>query len=315
MPKIAYIEKRMGSDRLAVVDQANEILDEYAEQGYDLTLRQLYYQFVARGLLPNNIQSYKRLGDIINDARLCGLIDWARIEDRTRNLVRQSSWTSIEGMIESAADSYHIDRWSTQPYRVEVWFEKEALSGIFERVCTELDVPYFACRGYVSQSEAWRAAMRLTKYRRDNQSTVILHFGDHDPSGVDMTRDIGARLETFRVPVTIERLALNMDQVEQYNPPPNPAKTTDARAKGYIKIYGNESWELDALDPTTLANLVRESVDQFRDMDRWNEVAELERDHRAILLATKAAWPDVDGYLREEQTELIESCRNQLEEE
>ena len=331
MPKIAYMQKNISDDRLVVIAQANKILDAYEEQGFDLTLRQLYYQFVAHDMFPDDRRwrqvgnnrwghdpngtknadpNYKWLGDIVSDGRMCGLIDWERIEDRTRNLKRQSAWTSPAGMIESAFRSYHRDRWEGQPCRVELWCEKEALIGIFARVCEEWDVPYFACRGYVSISEAWRAAQRLIRYRREGQVPVILHFGDHDPSGVDMTRDIRDRLATFGVKMDLRRLALNMDQVEQYNPPPNPAKLTDARAKGYIAEYGDESWELDALDPATLTGLAKDAVHKFLDVGKWKTTIAQEVVERSELRTLQKGWEKVSGFMRKKfDAQLVETRR------
>ena len=245
MPRIAYIDKKFSADTIAVIDRANVIIEDYQAQGFDLTLRQLYYQFVARGLIPNKDSEYKRLGGIVNDARLAGLIDWAAIQDRTRNLGSLAHWESPNSIINAVASQYRRDLWAGQPYRPEVWIEKDALVGVIEGVCNELDVPFFSCRGYTSQSEMWAASQRLESYLPD-QKPLILHLGDHDPSGVDMSRDIRERLELFMGGVEFDRLALNMDQVQQYAPPPNPAKITDSRAVGYIAIHGDESWELDA---------------------------------------------------------------------
>ena len=267
MPKIEYVTKRFRAATLALIEQINVIIDEYAEQGYSLTLRQLYYQFVARGLVPNKLMEYKKLGAVLTDARLAGLVDWNAIEDRTRFLRELSHWSSASEIVGSCARQYRVDRWSPQyqEHRVEVWIEKDALVGVFEEVCESLDVPLFSCRGYTSASEVWRAARRFTEYEEDGQQVIILHFGDHDPSGIDMTRDIQERMETFGVDLTMARLALNMDQVDTFSPPPNPAKTTDARFQTYVVKYGEESWELDALEPRVLADLVREEVLGYRD--------------------------------------------------
>lgn len=269
----AFIEKKFKAETRVVIDQANGIIDEYRAAGYTLTLRQLYYQFVARDLIPNTQRSYKRLGSIINDGRMAGYIDWDAIEDRTRNLERNAHWRSPADGIQSLRDQYRIDMWSNQPNRVEVWIEKEALIGVIEGVCTELDVPYFACRGYVSQSEQYRAGLRARSfYNRASQDTVILHFGDHDPSGIDMTRDNYDRLRTFagyRGKPRVVRVALNMDQVHEYRPPPNPAKVTDSRFEGYRREFGDESWELDALEPSVIDALIREHVDAYRDEAKW----------------------------------------------
>lgn len=300
MAKICYTKKRFGAATLGMIGQANTIIEEYQAQGFFLTLRQLYYQFVSRDLLANKVTEYKRLGSIINDARLAGLIDWTAIEDRTRNLHRQPSWTDPESIIGVCADSFRLDLWSTQPVRVEVWIEKEALAGVFERVCDDLRIPFFCCRGYTSQSEMWVASQRLRRYRSDGQEPVILHFGDHDPSGIDMTRDITDRLELFSgVGLDPRRLALTMAQIRQYDPPPNPAKETDSRFAGYLKTFGDESWELDALEPAVLAKLVEKKVGTLREDRPWKARLKEENQHRATLAACAAHWSSVVGYLDE----------------
>jgi hypothetical protein len=290
MPLTCYIPRKFGKAVVKLIDQANAIIAEYQAQGYSLTLRQLYYQFVSRDILPNNTKSYKRLGSVINDARLAGLIDWLAIEDRTRNLHELSSWRNPADIVEACAKQFRTPKWATQPYHVEVWIEKEALAGVFQRVCDELQIPFFACRGYTSQSEMWVAGQRLQKAVERGKEVVVLHFGDHDPSGVDMTRDITDRLAMFMGGVELKRLALNMEQVDEFKPPPNPAKITDSRAAGYISIYGDESWELDALEPDVLAGLVRDFVAEVRDEDQWNAAVEAENEHRRLLAAVSGRW-------------------------
>jgi hypothetical protein len=299
MSKIAYIEKNFRAETLEIVEQANAIIKEYEDQGFDLTLRQLYYQFVARDLIPNTQRDYKRLGSIINDARLTGLIDWESIVDRTRNLQALGHWNSPESIIRSAERGYHIDFWKRQEYRPEVWVEKEALIGVFARVCNELDIPYFACKGYNSQSEMWGASQRFLQYIDNGQVPIVLHFGDHDPSGVDMTRDIEDRLEMFteQYGVEVNRLALNWDQIEMYNPPPNFAKITDSRAVAYIAEYGEDSWELDAMEPQVLAGLVREAVDGIRDDSTWAEDEEREELEKAQLRKIRQNWSAILDFL------------------
>lgn len=303
MPKIKYVDNLPilnNPDKMGIVKQANKIIAAYQAQGFDLTLRQLYYQFVSRGLLPNTIQSYKRLGDIVVDGRLAGLIDWDAIVDRTRNLESLPHWADPAEIVEAVSEQFRVDKWASQPHRIEVWIEKEALAGVFERVCQELDVPYFCCRGYTSISEVWAAGRRLAKHAKGKQKPVILHFGDHDPSGVDMTRDVTDRLAMFAgMYIEVERLALNMDQVEEYGPPPNPAKFSDSRCAAYVKAYGNESWELDALEPSVLAGLVREAVAKYRDDDAWEEATGREADGRADLARIAARFEDVSEYVRE----------------
>lgn len=299
MPKICYRPKKFSADREEKIVKANAIIDEYRQQGFELTLRQLYYQFVSRGFIPNNQREYKNLGDVINDARLAGLVDWESIVDRTRDLKSLSHWSSPADIVEACARQFRIDKWADQPRRVEVWIEKDALVGVIESICQELDVAFFSCRGYTSQSEMWSAAQRLAAYwRNGRQDPLVLHFGDHDPSGIDMTRDIQDRLQEFSFgtaghKIELRRLALNMAQVEQYNPPPNPAKLTDSRCAGYIEKHGDESWELDALEPQVIAALIRNEVMGVRDVDKWAAAVEAEEEHRRQLQAVSDKWEQI----------------------
>jgi hypothetical protein len=256
-------------------------------------------------------------------------VDWDAIVDRTRSIRALPHWSDPAAIVRAAADSFAVDKWADQPCRVEVWIEKDALVGVFEPVCHEFDVPLFSCRGYTSQSEVWGAAQRLERYLQDEQRVVVLHFGDHDPSGLDMTRDIEKRLRLFLlhdwvrhdrerfshlpidewkrrlalehesqgwdVRLEVRRLALTWRQVGQYSPPPNPAKSTDARYRGYMERFGDESWELDALEPTVLVQLVRDEVDDLRDGDRWNAAVEREAAGAQRLQRVAQRWREVEG--------------------
>lgn len=294
MPKIQYIEKNFRPDSLSLIRKVNEVVSDYHAQGYDLTLRQVYYQMVARDIIPNNQRSYKNLGSLINDARLAGLIDWNAIEDRTRNLRGNSHWDDPGEIVSSAAYSYHLDHWEGQQNYVEVWVEKDALIGVVGQICERLDVNHFSCRGYVSQSEMWAAAGRLKRRYDAGQNIVLLHLGDHDPSGKDMSRDIVERLELFGVEdIVFRRLALNMDQIDQYGPPPNPAKLTDSRAMGYIREFGRESWELDALEPQVISDLIQENVETFRDDRAYSAVVAREERERSLLKDLSRNWSSV----------------------
>lgn len=285
--KICYTPRNFSETSLQLIEQANQIISDYEDQGYILTLRQLYYQFVSKDLIPNTVRDYKRLGSVINDGRLAGLISWEAIEDRTRNLSRFSSWASPKDILSAAADGYREDLWRDQPNYIEVWIEKEALAGVFQRVCHEHRVSFFSCRGYVSQSELWGAGRRLAAAAKAGKDIQILHFGDHDPSGIDMTRDIEDRLTLFMgrqaSSLLVTRLALNMPQVEQYAPPPNPAKETDSRFRDYQLQFGDESWELDALNPANLSSLVSVAINELRELGDWDEKVQQEENQRERL--------------------------------
>lgn len=303
MPLIAYKEIRLSSERAALVDQAVDLIGIYAGQGYSLTLRQLYYQFVARDLLPqswadpttgstNNEKSYKKLGDVIGDARMAGLVDWTAIEDRTRNVDGNSHWGSPSEIVATCARQFQIDKWSDQPYRVEVWVEKDALEGVVGKAARALDVQFFSCRGYASMTSLWDAGQRLKAYSLDGQTPVILHLGDHDPSGIDMSRDIEERVGLFMDGETLEfkRIALNQDQIDEYQPPPNPAKVSDSRFSDYQAKHGDECWELDALEPSVIETLIHESVLAFRDEKLFARRAKEERGHKKNLQIAADHW-------------------------
>jgi hypothetical protein len=298
MPKIAYRDIKFNKSSLDIIQKANTIIADYSAQGYSLTLRQLYYQFVSKNWIANKDTEYKRLGDIIANGRYAGRIDWRAIEDRTRNLTGLPTWDSPTEIIESAAEGYREQKWEGQTYRPEIWVEKEALAGIVAQAANAVEVNYMACRGYMSASEMWEAARRFMRYRNNGQIPVIFHLGDHDPSGVHMSEDIGNRIREFMHShgidtIKFERLALNMDQVEQYNPPPNPAKLTDSRCVGYVEQYGHESWELDALPPQVLDQLMQDAVKNLRDEDKWNEAVEEQERQRSVLTWVSENWADV----------------------
>lgn len=316
MSKLRYKTWTPKPEALEVVGVAEAICTEYAAQGYNLTLRQLYYQFVARGLIPNTQSSYSRLGSIINDARLAGLLDWDYIVDRTRNLAGASHFDRPQDAILQAARSYSEDLWRNQPARLEVWVEKEALADVVGQVASRHDVDYFSCRGYVSQSELWSAGQRCLDRILRGQQVIVLHLGDHDPSGIDMTRDITDRMTTFLVrdyhracigagleasttvgairthmnrrvggeAFEVRRIALNMDQVDRYQPPPNPAKVTDSRYESYRAEFGDESWELDALEPQVLDRLIESHILAERDDETWELDVAHEEEGRASLV-------------------------------
>ncbi len=291
MPKISYIEKNFRAENLRLIKLVNQIVDQYEAEGYSLTLRQVYYQMVARDIIENSQRSYKNLGNLINDGRLAGLIDWHAIEDRTRNLRKRAQWNNPQHIISAVASQYHRDWWEGQTYYIEVWVEKDALVEVVGQRSEILDVPYFSCRGYVSQSELWGAAQRLKRRTSYGLQPVVLHLGDHDPSGKDMSRDIIERLHLFGVEdVIFHRIALNIEQVEEYNPPPNPTKFTDSRAAGYVKDFGYECWELDALEPRVIDSLINQYVTMYRDDDLYRKSREQEDSEIKQLLWLEAGY-------------------------
>lgn len=294
MARIKYIEHNFNASSYEVIDHANDLIADYAAQGLSLTLRQLYYRFVAANKIANVKGSYDRLGGIVSNARLAGLMDWHAIEDRGRELQTNSHWCTPDQIVSDAARWFATDRWAEQEYRVEVWVEKQALEGVVGQAAQPLDCAYFSCKGYTSMSEMWRASERLQRYIDDDQRPVIIHLGDHDPSGIDMTRDIFERLnETFGVEVEVNRIALNMPQIRKHKPPPNPAKVTDSRFAKYAAQYGDDSWEVDALEPATLRELIQGTIRKYLDQDLFDECVEAEVEPRRLLEQASVRWPEI----------------------
>lgn len=286
----------------------------YASMGYDLSLRQLYYQHVAHHALPNTEASYDMLGKVISDARLAGRLPWEMLVDRGRGVLRNSHWTSPADMVEQDARAFNLDMWRGQPRHVVVMVEKQALEGVLVPVCESLDVPFYSNKGYSSSSALFNTGKGIANKLQTGKDIVIIYLGDHDPSGIDMTRDVEGRIALFagagywddyRQEVVlsddyhdrfyVNRIALNMPQVEAYSPPPNPAKLTDSRAKKYIREYGPESWELDALAPDVLANLVRTEIERHIYLPAWeareSEQAAMRETLREVAVQVRAEQP------------------------
>lgn len=304
--KELFVEKTFRSSSKKLIEQADVIIGELAADGYSLTVRQLYYQFVARGLLANKQTNYKRLAKIMDDARKAGLIDWDAIEDRTRILRRIPTFGSPEHFIRTEVRNYYYeDLWRNQDYYCEVWVEKDALLGVIERPCNDLRVPYFACRGYASSSALYEAGNRFARQMAAGKECVLFHLGDHDPSGLDMTRvnreDVNLFARAFEG-VEVRRLALNMDQIEEYNPPPNPAKDSDSRYNGYVEQHGESSWELDALNPRVIDKLIRDNIEQVLDRDTFDADEATEDENRDTLLDMARRWDEVVEFLKPEET-------------
>ncbi len=282
-----FKEINFNHDKTEQISLANEIIENYRAQGLKLTLRQLYYQFVTRSAILNQERSYKNLGKLISDARLAGLIDWDAIEDRVRIPKLPREYDDLRQLVKAALYSYRLPRWEGQENYVELWVEKDALSGVLAPLAEEYHVTLMVNRGYSSSSAMYEAGKRFIKKYDEGNDCHLLYLGDHDPSGEDMVRDIADRLSIFGAVLSVEKIALTMAQVEEYNPPPNPAKLSDTRASGYIAKHGDKSWEVDALPPEVLHELIEREISDLVDMDKMEDVkAQEETDKKMLVKAT-----------------------------
>lgn len=270
-----------------VVQHIVDIVNLYAADQYLLTLRQLHYQLVKSNWIVNHDSAYKKLGSILDDCKYAGLIDWDNIEDRGR-LPYIPYWvTGIEGALKDTIDQYRLDRQKGQHVHVELWTEKDALSAILKRSTQKYHIQLVVNKGYTSSSAIHNAYKRFIRAIAAGQVVDILYFGDHDPSGLDMVRDIRDRIEFMllngrhselfddvdvKSAFRILPIGLTMDQIKEYNLPPNPTKLTDSRAEKYIKKYGKTCWEVDALNPQILTDIIETNIQDIIDMDQFEAV-------------------------------------------
>ncbi len=255
------------------------IIGEY--EGMRLTLRQIYYRLVARAFFPNTLSSYKWLSTVLVDARKNGAIAYTSIEDRTRAMHDGRGpdrgaaehfrlfWDYVENM----DARYTMPKWWGQPAFVQVWLEKQALSALFEQITDAEGVDLAVCRGYPSLTYLWEASELLNAL--DGKRIEILYFGDFDPSGADIERYVTETLRSeFGIDANVRRIAITREQIDEYEIPPAPAKTTDARYDSFVAEHG-VAWqvELDAIEPRTLQGLILAAI-----RGEWDEEAGRTRD-------------------------------------
>ena len=280
--KMAFVDgwRPRGRNR-DLLDTLLEIVDEYQRQRLKLTVRQLHYQLVSRGAIVNTAKQYSGLVDLVKNARMAGLLDWDAIEDRGRAIRSPFFHASPAEAIKTAALIYKRDRLEGQDRIIEVWVEKAALSGVLLDVCYEYGAGLFAARGYSSATSFWDFRNRMLE---DDREPVILYLGDLDPSGEQMTEDVENRASLlYGDDVEVERLALNPDQVQAYDLIPQPAKTSDSRARAFIERNGTECYELDALPPRALIQIVRDGIESYLDMPGYESALAREEADREVM--------------------------------
>lgn len=321
--------RKWTADKGELINHIKRITSDYAEQRYKLSLRQLYYQLVAAELIPNHDKVYKKLSTILDDCRYAGLIDWYTIEDRGREPKQAYYENSVEGAMQRTINSYKLDRQLNQPTHIEVWTEKDAISGILSRAVNPYTIIMAINKGYTSSTAIYGAYERFVELLNNRKKVVILYFGDHDPSGLDMIRDIRERLTLMfhngdqlnedevqewnenadqdydnpklayiNAHFEVRPIGLTMEQIKQYKPPHNPAKITDPRAKWYIKQYGAKSWEVDALKPPVMVSIVEGAVKEIMDNDAYEKVLKDEKnDKKQLEKATALASAEIGEVL------------------
>lgn len=288
--KQKFRELRLSKANRLRLDQINRIISQYKAKGYTLTLRQLYYQLVSQDVIPNKDSEYKKLGRLLVEGRMGGVVAWDAIEDRLRQVRKMAAWTSPREILDAAANQFRINKQKGQEVYVEVWVEKDALSQVVQRAANRWQVPVMVNRGYGSVTMMYDAYQRMyTAIRNGAKQCVVLYLGDHDPSGLDMVRDVQARVgemldyDHLGNLFHVRQIALTKKQIEDHDPPPNPAKLTDSRAGEYVEKHGYTSWEVDALPPEVLDELIKEEVGKLVNMRKWDLRQAIEDAHKQKL--------------------------------
>jgi hypothetical protein len=285
MSREIYINHDFRGDTRLVVDHAKAILSQYHAMGFRMTLRQLYYQFVAKGLVENRDANYRRMSRIISQARDAGEIDWDMMEDRSRQVVNHACWSDPSQFLTDVVQQYAEDLWHGQQFRPEVWVEKDAVIGVIEGACERWRVPYFATHGDTGQLHVREAGLRFAEQHGLGLTPVVFHLADHDPSGIKMTRDVTSRLQQYAgYPVKVKRVLLNIGQVRRYRLPPNFTKESDPNTGNYHSQFGtDECWELDALAPDVIARILDNEIEKLVDQKKWAAAERKERRNKKSL--------------------------------
>jgi hypothetical protein len=301
--------------RLELAQTLIEITHEL-EDWWPLTVRQAYYRAVAASIIGNNINEYQRVSRVLTTLRREGLVSWDAYEDRSRRTVDKRGVsdmaTFVSDQLESFLDPryYYRCRVQEQDAYVEVSVEKDALASIFEETVWPYCVRLSIVRGQVSASMVQQMAERFKRAEAQGQEPVLLHFGDFDPSGVQIPIAIREALDEHHgVGVAVVSVALRPEQIKRFRLPESidAAKKTDPNYRRFVAGYGNaKPVELDALHPGDLQDVIRESLHGLLDMGSFAEQMEIEEKERKRL---KRMRRDVLAYLRGRYPAVVRSGR------
>jgi hypothetical protein len=257
-------------------------LREIASELWPATLRQLYYQATVRKLVDKTEAQYDAVGRQLVAMRRAGEIPYSWIADNTRWMRKPRTYSGLKNMLVVTQQTYRRAIWDTQDAYVEIWLEKEALAGVLYEITARWDVPLMVTRGYPSTSFLYEAAEAI---QDQGKPAYLYYFGDHDPSGVDISRDTERRLREFcddrgdAVPLHFERVAVNRQQIIDLDLPTRPTKKTDSRSKS----FEGESVEVDAIRPDLLREMVEARILRHIDHEALQRLQIVEAAERETL--------------------------------
>ena len=255
-----------------------------------VTVRQVFYRLVSAGVIGKTESEYKAtVVRLLTEMRLAGTIPFDAVADNTRWIRRPLTFPSMSSALHSAAETYRRSLWDDQDVAVGVWLEKDALAGVLYQVTWEWDVPLLVTRGYPSVTFLHEASQDLARL---GKPAHLYYFGDHDPSGLDIPRNVEDRLREFapEVEIHFECVAVTEDQIREWDLPTRPTKKTDSRSKG----FRGESVEVDAIPPAKLRTLTQGVIERHVDQGRLDAVLEEQREERDLLIDMADKF-DADG--------------------
>lgn len=265
-----------------ITEHAKEILKEYPS---GITIRQLHYRLVTIGM-TNDTNHYKRVVTAMTEARWDAEVDMTAFIDRERSMYGETKDDEIEladqiekgkEQVEAWMEAYHLNRWSNQPYYIEVGIEKKALQGVFENPCRRHDVGLAPYKGYSSITFLYEATDRFNDAIARGKEPIILYFGDYDPSGEDIPRSIEENLSRMGCDVKVKRIALNPQQIAEMHLPGVPPKLNDTRTRNWD---GGSVVELDAVEPRTLEQMCNDAIEEYFDDDVYEVLKTKESEER-----------------------------------
>ena len=265
-----------------------ERMAEIAEDAQPITGRGVGYKLFTAGLIPSmSTKDMKRVYRLLKEARERGLVDWDWIVDETRRVERRPSWSDPEDYAAATIRDYRRDYWDQQPVRCEVWSEKGTIRGVLAPVLGRYGVGFQVMHGFTSATSAHDIAMN-----DDGRPLIALYVGDWDPSGLCMSeRDLPNQFEKYDGDhVELERVALTEDQLSGLPYFPATDKKKDSRYKWFVQNFGQRCWEIDALDPNELRNVVEEKIKECIEPTAWERCRVVESAERESLIKGMSAW-------------------------
>jgi hypothetical protein len=260
--------RRTKAEIEAIKQAIHEALSEY----HPMTVRQLFYQLVSRGVIAKTEDQYSNtVIRLLSDMRRSGEVPYGYISDNTRWMRKPTTYSTLESMLRRSMQTYRRAIWDDQDAYVEIWLEKDALAGVLMEATQPWDVPLMVTRGYPSLTYIYEAAEQIIC---KDKPTYLYYFGDYDPTGIDIPRHVEETLKEMAPDADIyfERVAVNPDQILLYNLPTRPTKKGDSRGRD----FEGESVEVDAIPPETLVEIAEQCIYQHVDDEIYEKTLQIE---------------------------------------